>query len=68
MEINYNRIKSLYEKNSATKKEMEDIQMGYDMAAAQVNAVKEMEAEINDVLSYAVIKAPFDGYIVNKFF
>jgi RND family efflux transporter MFP subunit len=68
MEINYNRIKSLFEKNSATKKEMEDIQMAYDMAAAQVNAVKEMETEINDVLSYAVIKAPFNGFIVNKFY
>lgn len=68
METNYNRVKSLYEKNSATKKEMEDIQMAYDMAKAQTNAAREMEKEIDDVLSYAEIKAPFDGYIVNKFF
>lgn len=68
METNYNRVKSLYEKNSATKKEMEDIQMAYDMAKAQTNAAREMEKEINDVLSYAIIEAPFDGYIVNKFF
>jgi multidrug efflux pump subunit AcrA (membrane-fusion protein) len=43
MEINYNRVKSLYEKKSATKKEMEDIQMAYDMAKAQANAAREMK-------------------------
>ncbi len=68
VEINYNRVKSLFDKKSATQKEMEDIQMHYDMAAAQVKAVKEMEKEINDVLSYSEIKAPFDGYVVNKYF
>jgi RND family efflux transporter MFP subunit len=68
MEINFNRVKSLYEKKSATKKEMEDIQMAYDMAKAQADASYEMKKEIEDVLSYANIKTPFDGYIVNKFF
>jgi RND family efflux transporter MFP subunit len=68
MEINYNRVKNLYEKKSATQKEMDDITMAYDMAKAQVEAVKEMEKEIDDVLSYSEIIAPFDGYIVNKFF
>ena len=68
MEINYNRVKSLYEKKSATKKEMEDMQMAFDMAKAQANAAREMKKEIEDLLSYANIKAPFDGYIVNKFF
>ncbi|MBL1214713.1 MAG: efflux RND transporter periplasmic adaptor subunit [Ignavibacteriae bacterium] len=68
MEINFNRVKNLYEKKSATKKEMEDIQMAYDMAKAQADAAREMKKEVEDVLSYANIKAPFDGYIVNKFF
>ncbi len=68
MKVNYERVKSLYEKNSATGKEMEDIQMAYDMAVAQANAARQMENEINDVLSYAVIKAPFSGFIVNKFY
>lgn len=66
--INYERVESLYEKGSATKKEMEDVTMGYKMAKAQYEAAKEMENEIADVLSYANIKAPFSGYIVNKFF
>lgn len=67
-EINHERIKSLYEKNSASKKEMEDVQMGYDMAKAQLNAAREMKNEIENILSYSEIRSPFDGYIVNKFF
>ena len=68
VEINYKRVKSLFDKNSATKKEMEDIQLAYDIAKAQLNSVKEMKNEIENVLSYSEIRAPFDGYIVNKFF
>ena len=68
VEINYNRVKSLFEKNSATKKELEDIQLAYDMAKAQLSAAKEMKNEVENVLDYSEIRAPFDGYIVNKFF
>ena len=68
MQINYDRVKSLYKKKSATQKEMDDMQMAYDMTVAQVNQAKAAKAEINDVLGYSVIKAPFDGFIVNKFF
>lgn len=68
MEINYHRIKDLYDKGSASKKELEDMTMAYEMAKQRLKAAKEMEKEIDDVLSYAEIRAPFDGYIVNKFF
>lgn len=68
MSINFQRVKNLYEKGSATKKEMEDIQMAYDMAEAQLKAAQAMEDELTDVLNYSEIKSPFDGYIVNKFF
>ena len=68
IEINYKRVKSLYEKESATKKELEDITLAYDMAKARLKAAQEMEKEIIDVLSYSKITAPFNGYIVNKFF
>jgi RND family efflux transporter MFP subunit len=68
MAINYKRVKNLFEKGSATQKEMEDIQMAYDMAESQLKAARAMEDEIKDVLNYSDIKAPFDGYITNKFF
>lgn len=68
VEINYNRIKDLYDKGSASKKELEDMTLAYEMAKQNLKSAKEMEKEIDDVLSYAEIRAPFDGYIVNKFF
>lgn len=68
MEINYNRIKNLYDKGSASKKELEDMTLAYEMVKQGLKSAKEMEKEIDDVLSYAEIRAPFDGYIINKFF
>ncbi|MBI9072628.1 MAG: efflux RND transporter periplasmic adaptor subunit [Melioribacteraceae bacterium] len=67
-EVNYERLKDLFDKGSASKKEFEDIEMHYTMAKAQVNAVEAMEAELDDVLSYATVTAPFNGFITNKFF
>ena len=67
MKRNYDRVKSLYEIGSATEKEFEDVSLGLEMTKSQVKAAKEMKNEINDVLSYSVLRAPFDGYIVNKF-
>ncbi len=66
VEINYNRMKELLAKKSATQKEFDDVEMAYNMAQARVNAVREMETEIRDILDYSEIKAPFDGYIVQK--
>lgn len=66
IEANYNRIKTLYENKTATQKEMDDIQMAYDMTKAKVKQVEEMEREVNDYLTYSNLKAPIDGYIVMK--
>ncbi|HKI79449.1 MAG TPA: efflux RND transporter periplasmic adaptor subunit [Ignavibacteriaceae bacterium] len=68
MKINYDRIKDLYEKGSASKKEYEDMTLAYNMAKQRLKSAEAMKNEIDDVLSYAEIRAPFDGYIVNKFF
>jgi RND family efflux transporter MFP subunit len=67
MKKNYDRIESLHKKGSATEKEFDDVTLGLKMTESQVKAAKEMKKEIDDVLSYSSIRAPFDGYIVNKF-
>ena len=64
---NFERIKGLYERQSATRKEMDDIRMAYDMAQAKVRSVDEMGKEIDDLLRYADIAAPFSGTIVGKY-
>lgn len=68
IKINYKRIKRLYALESASKKELEDTELAYKMAKERLKAAEEMKKEISDVLSYSIIKAPFNGYIVNKFF
>lgn len=63
---NYERFKTLYEQESATKKEFEDIQTRYESAQAQVETLENRLAEIKDMMSYATITAPMDGYVVEK--
>jgi len=65
-ETNYNRIKALYESESATKKELDDIKAQYEMTKAKVQAMEARLGEINDMLTYTQLEAPFDGYVVSK--
>ncbi len=66
VETNYRRIKELYALKSATQKEMDDIESAYRMALARVEAVREMEKEIDDALSYSDILSPVSGFVVQK--
>jgi len=64
---NYERIRELYGKQSATQKEMDDMQMAYDIARAKSTSVEEMAREIDDMLKYADIVSPIDGTVVGKY-
>lgn len=68
VETNYNRIKNLYEQESATKKEFDDISTEYEMAKAKIKTLKSRLREIEDMLDYTLLTAPFDGYVVSKMF
>lgn len=63
---NYKRIKALYEDSSATQKELDDITTHFEVAKAQVKALKSKLAEIKDMMDYSIIESPIDGYIVQK--
>lgn len=65
-ETNYRRIKNLFEKESATRKELDDITTQYESAKAGVQALEARLREINDMLEYTVLEAPFNGYVVGK--
>ena len=67
VEINYQRIKTLYEKESATRKEFDDITAQYEMAKARLEAARLSKIEAEEMLNYALITAPFDGYVVKKY-
>ncbi|MEP4444160.1 MAG: efflux RND transporter periplasmic adaptor subunit [Hyphomicrobiales bacterium] len=65
-ETNYKRLKALHEKGSTTQKEFDDISTQYESAKANVKAFQGKLLEINDMLDYTVLEAPFDGYVVAK--
>ncbi len=65
-ERQYERMKNLVATQSASKKEMDDVETMYRMASAKVKAVDEMEKEIDDVLGYSELRSPLNGFIVGK--
>lgn len=63
---NYDRISALFEKQSATQKEFDDMTVALAAASAQLSTAKEALNEINSNLSYTLIRAPFDGQIATR--
>lgn len=66
-EKDYNRFRVLYEQNSASQKEMDDITANYEMAKARLEGANQMKNKVNAQLSYSNISAPFAGVITGKF-
>lgn len=66
VETNYNRLKALYEQESATKKELDDISTEYEMAKARVKTLESKLREIEGMLDYTLLTAPFNGYVASK--
>jgi RND family efflux transporter MFP subunit len=65
-ETNFERMKALRKKESATQKEFDDAQTAYERAQATVDALEGKLAETEDMLTYATIETPIDGYVVEK--
>ncbi len=61
------RFEALYKNKSASEKEMDDMRTHYQMAKARVDAVNQMEQEVDETLRYAGIRAPYSGIITGKF-
>jgi len=66
-EKDYNRFKNLFEQNSASQKEFDDITVHYNVAKANLEAAKQLKNEINSQFAYTNIRAPFSGVVTNKF-
>lgn len=61
------RFEALYKSKSATDKEIEDMRTRYEMSKARMDAVNQMEKEVDESLRYASIRAPYSGVITGKF-
>ncbi|MGA9326064.1 MAG: efflux RND transporter periplasmic adaptor subunit [Salegentibacter sp.] len=66
-EKDYKRYQALFEENSASQKEMDDMSANYEMAKARLEAAKQMKNEVESQFAYVNIRAPFSGVITNKF-
>ncbi|MBT8321240.1 MAG: efflux RND transporter periplasmic adaptor subunit, partial [Eudoraea sp.] len=66
-EKDYNRYKVLFETQSASQKEMDDISARFRITKAGLEAARQMEREVMAQMDYAQIKAPFDGLVTNTF-
>jgi RND family efflux transporter MFP subunit len=66
-EKDYGRFKNLFDENSASQKEMDDMATRFEMAKARLEAANQMKNEINAQFAYTNITAPFGGVITGKF-
>ncbi|MBT8297405.1 MAG: efflux RND transporter periplasmic adaptor subunit [Maribacter sp.] len=66
-EKDFKRFTALFNENSASQKELDDITANYNMAKARLEGAKQMKNEVNAQFSYANIRAPFSGTVTNKF-
>ncbi len=60
------RFQKLYEENSVSKQQLDDVLTGRDRAAAGVEMAKAGLREVNVHLSYLDIVAPVDGVVARK--
>jgi RND family efflux transporter MFP subunit len=66
VETNLQRIESLYEKKAATQKELDDMRTAFASAKARYDTALEMKKEVEEMLAYTALKAPFDGSVTRK--
>ncbi len=66
LEKDFARIQSLYQKKSATQKELDDITANRDMMKAKLRQAQEAKNEVSTMLSYSKVKAPFNGIVTEK--
>lgn len=63
----FERFTTLFNEQSASQKELDNITTRFEQAKAGLKAAKEMLKEVEANLAYADIKAPFEGTITGKF-
>jgi RND family efflux transporter MFP subunit len=63
----YQRFVTLFNENSASQKELDDITTRVDMAKARLDATQQIKNEVDAQFSYIQIRAPFSGIITNQF-
>lgn len=63
----FDRFTALFNQQSASQKELDDITSRYEMAKAGLEGAKQMRNEVLAQFSYSNITAPFSGEVTNTF-
>lgn len=63
----YNRFKNLFDSQSASQKELDDMTARMEMAKANLDAANQMKREIRSQYSYTNIAAPISGVVTQKY-
>ncbi len=62
----YGRFTKLYDQQSASAKELDNVTLLYNAAKARVEAAKQMRNEVKAMMNYTTLTAPFSGIVVQK--
>lgn len=62
----FDRFTQLYQKQSASAKELDNVTLQYNAAKARVEAANQMRNEVSSMLGYTQIHAPFDGVVTQR--
>ncbi|MEI6086870.1 MAG: efflux RND transporter periplasmic adaptor subunit [Bacteroidota bacterium] len=60
------RFNNLYKQQSASAKELDNINLQYNSAKSRLEAAKQMRNEVSAMMSYAQLTAPFSGIVSQK--
>lgn len=63
----YERFKNLFNRQSASQKELDDMTTRYEMAKSGLESAQQMKKEVQAQFSYSSIVAPFAGEVTNTF-
>ncbi|MBD1386742.1 efflux RND transporter periplasmic adaptor subunit [Mucilaginibacter rigui] len=62
----YDRFTTLYKQQSASAKELDNIALQYQSARSGLEAAKQQRNEVNAMLNYTNLTAPFNGTVTQK--
>lgn len=65
-EKDYNRFKVLFDQNSATEKELDDMRAQFNSAKARMATAQAVMQEVDAQYQYVEIRAPFSGVVTQK--
>lgn len=64
--IEFDRVKSLFDRNAAAKIEYDRVATALKTAEAELSRAEQSRREAETILSYATVVSPFDGKVVDK--